>query len=82
MFLAERFWPEQKKIIMIINIEEEKKRKPIKSFSTNTQAITNRATYKCDKRAYCKEEKRRKKNCSPMYFLISDRNVFVKRKKN
>jgi hypothetical protein len=65
MFLAERFWPEQKIIIIIIiiiiNIEEEeegeKKENQIKSFSTNTQAITNRAIYMCDKRAYCKEEK-------------------------
>jgi len=64
MFLAERFWPEQKIIIIIIiiiiNIEEEggkKKENKISLISKNTEAITNRAIYMCDKRAYCKEEK-------------------------
>ncbi len=37
-----------------------KKENQIKSFSTNTQAITNRATYMCDKGAYCKEEEEKR----------------------
>ncbi len=58
MFLAERFWPEQKNNNNNKYRRKKKERKSIKSFSTNTQAITKRATHMCDKRAYCKEKKR------------------------
>ena len=64
MFLTERFG-RNKKNNNKYRIGEKKERKPTKLFSTNTQAITKRATHMFDNRAYCKE-----KNFEVLYIFL------------